>query len=122
MYTWIASIKLMNVGGEISKGQERSLVLKMLYAAQTSEFLAEISSNLNTSGLHSPASSYINCIICIMEPPIKDTLNKGHLSIRTKLLVLIPITPVRFNLQITDTSLINYCPNTSLFGGSTVHT
>ena len=37
-----------------------------------------------------------------LQPPIKDTPNKGHLSIKD---VPIPIIPVHFNLQIKETSL-----------------
>ena len=40
-----------------------------------------------------------------LEPLIKDTPNKGHLSIKDKLLVPIPIIPVHVNLQIEGTSL-----------------
>ena len=64
----MASMKLINVGGETSKVQESCLVLKMLYAAHTSELPAEISSSWNTSGLHSSTSTSINCILSIEMP------------------------------------------------------
>ena len=41
-----------------------------------------------------------------VEPPIKDTPNKEHLSIKeSNLLVPIPIIPVHFNLRIKGTPL-----------------
>ena len=58
--------------------------------------------------------------IIILEPPIKLTLNKGHLSIKEKkLFVPIPICIVHFNLQIKRTRLL--VQTCSLFGSSTVY-
>ena len=62
-HTWMACMKLMNVRGQTLKWQERPLVLKMLYATHTREFPAEISSNLNTSGLHHSTSVIMNCTV-----------------------------------------------------------
>ena len=58
-----------------------------------------------------------------MEPPIKDTPNKGHLSIKNK--TICPNSyytctfqpPNKGNLSLKDKNLCLTCP---LFGGSTV--
>ena len=56
------------------------------------------------SGNSSERVRYMHLIT--VEPPIKDTPNKEHLSIKDKsVLVPVPIIPVHFNLRIKETSL-----------------
>ena len=45
-------------------------------------------------------------MVYIVEPLIKDTPNKEHLSIKDKSTRPIPIIPLHFNLRIKETSLL----------------